>query len=115
MRYLELPVNILYKIRLPFGKAFAGTGATYSYALTGREKQDGTRRNLFAGESGWKRQDVSLNFTTGLEFNNGLIVSLNSQKGLMDIHRSAATSVKNKSMSVAVGYLLDWKKPVRKA
>jgi len=32
------------------------------------------------------------------------------KKGLFDIHRSDNKPVKNKSMSVSVGYMLDWKK-----
>lgn len=114
MNYLEMPVNVVYKINLPFGKAFAGTGATYSYAIGAKALQDGTTTNLFKGTTGWQRHDLSLNFTTGLQFDNGLIISLNSQKGLMDINKSPGTSVRNKSMLVSVGYLIDWKKLSRK-
>jgi hypothetical protein len=116
MSYVEVPVNILYKLDLPFGKVFGGTGAAFSYAVGGKEQQGGVTRKLYNGTvRDWKRGDVSLTFTAGLEFNSGFFASVNSQKGLMDIHRTDGVSVKNKSMSVSVGYLLDWKKMRRKA
>lgn len=115
MNYLELPVNLVYKFNLPFGKVIAGTGATYSYAVGGKATATGSSARLFYEGSAWNRQDLSLNFTTGFEFKNGLYFTLNSQKGLLDVHNSANTRVKNKSTSVSVGYLIDWKKFGRKA
>lgn len=115
MNYLEMPVNVLYKVNLPFGKAFAGTGMTFSYATGGKQEQAGVTTKLFSNASNWRREDLSLNFTAGLEFNNGLFISANSQKGLMDVYKTGAASVKNKSMSVSVGYLIDWNKFKRKA
>ena len=115
MNYLEMPVNVLYKLNLPFGKVFAGTGMTFSYAVGGKEKQDGINRKLFSSTgNNWKREDLSLNFTAGFEFNNGIFISANSQKGLLDVYKPGA-SIKNKSMSVSVGYLIDWNKFKRKA
>ena len=111
MSYVELPVNILYKFDLPFGKVFGGAGAAFSYAVGGREQQGDVTRKIYGGAvKDWKREDVSLTFTAGLEFNNGFFASVNSQKGLMNIHQADGVSVKNKSVSVSVGYLLDRKK-----
>lgn len=116
MNYLELPVNLVYKLDLGFGKAFAGTGATFSYAIGGKKEQAGVTKRLFHdGPANWKREDLSLNFTAGLEFNNGLFISANSQKGLLDVYKQHGASVKNKSMSISVGYLIDWNKFKRKA
>jgi hypothetical protein len=115
LNYVEMPVNLVCKFGLPFGKIVVGTGATYSYAIGGKAIQQGTATKLFSEGSAWNRQDLSLNFTAGLEFNNGLFISANSQKGLLDIYKAGNTSVKNKSMSLSVGYLIDWKKLARKA
>ena len=116
MSYVELPVNVLYKFDLPFGKVFGGAGAAFSYAVGGREQQGDVTRKIYGrAVKDWKREDVGLTFTAGLEFNNGFFASVNSQKGLMNIHQADGVSVKNKSVSVSVGYLLDWKKFKRKA
>ena len=113
MSYVELPVNVLYKADVSFGKVFAGAGATFSYAVGGKEKQGGVTRKLYSGAvKDWRREDLSLNFTAGLEFNNGIFVSINSQKGLLDIHKADGISVKNRLVSV--GYLIDWNKFKRK-
>jgi hypothetical protein len=106
----------LYKIDLPFGKVFGGAGAAFSYAVGGKQQQGDVTTKLYgSGVKNWKREDVSLTFTAGLEFNNGFFVSANSQKGLMDIYKGNGVSVKNKSMSVSVGYLVDLKKFKRRA
>lgn len=107
LNYVEAPVNLVYKIGLPFGKAFLGTGVSFSYAIAGKEKQDGQVAKLFRENSAWNRKDLGLNFTAGIEFSNGLFASLNSQKGLLDVYRGHGMSVKNKSTSFSVGYLID--------
>ncbi len=107
LNYVETPVNLVYKIGLPFGKAFFGTGVSFGYAIAGREKQDGQVARLFRENTAWKRTDLGLNFTAGIEFSNGLFASLNSQKGLMDVYRGNGMSVKNISTSFSVGYLID--------
>ncbi|WP_276504093.1 porin family protein [Terrimonas pollutisoli] len=115
MNYVEMPLNVLYKIDLPFGKVFGGTGVTLSYAVGGKQEQDGVTKKLYSNTgNNWRREDISLNFTAGLEFNNGLFVSANSQKGLRNVYKAGA-DIKNRSMSVSVGYLIDWNKFKRKA
>jgi hypothetical protein len=114
LNYVEVPVNLLYKISLPFGKIFAGGGASFGYAFSGKEEQNGVKRKLYRDIKDWKREELSLNYTVGIEFNNGLFASFNSQKGLTDIYKIDGTSVKNRAMSVSVGCLLDWRKPFRK-
>jgi hypothetical protein len=115
LNYVEMPVNLLYKIDLPFGKVFAGTGVTLSYAVGGKQEQDGVTTKLFhhSGNT-WRREDVALNFTAGFEFNNGIFVSANSQKGLLDVYKAGA-GIKNRSVSLSVGYVIDWNKFKRKA
>jgi len=115
MSYIETPVNLLYKFNLPFGKAFVGTGATFSYAVAGKQTQGGKSSNLFTAEKDWKREDLSLNFTTGFEFNNGLFTSVNVQRGLLNTSNIEGSSSKSQSLSLSVGYLIDWKKMKRKS
>ncbi|MBL7741603.1 MAG: PorT family protein [Chitinophagaceae bacterium] len=113
--YVELPVNVLYKLDLPFGKAFAGAGGAFSYGIGGKETQGDVSGKIYSGVKDWRREDISLTFTAGLEFDNGFFASINSQKGLLDIHQSKDVTIRNKSMSVSIGYLIDWNKLRRKA
>jgi hypothetical protein len=106
--YIEMPVNVLYKWSLPFGKVFAGTGAVFSYGVSGKQEQAGQKKKLYSDIKTWKHEDLSLSFTAGLELNNGLFASINSQKGLLNVYRTDGISVKNKSVLVSIGYTIDW-------
>lgn len=108
--YIELPVNIMYKADVGLGKVFFGTGATFSYAVGGKEQYGSNTTKLFSGPvKNWKREDISINTTAGLELNNGLFISARWQRGLLDIYKPGDASVKNKSLSLSVGYLLTLK------
>jgi hypothetical protein len=102
LHYVEVPLNVLYKFDFTAGKLFVGSGATFGYAFAGSH-------GFFkrAGNT-WKREDLSLNFTGGFEWNNGLYMSVSSQKGLLDLNSSSSIRARSKSMSVSVGYLIDW-------
>jgi hypothetical protein len=105
--YLELPVNLVYKLPVSFGKVFGGAGAAFSYGFGGKLEQNGQRSKVYNSHA-WKHEDVSLSFTAGVEFDNGLFASINSQKGLLDIYKGDGVSVKNRSVSVSLGYMIDW-------
>jgi hypothetical protein len=109
MNYIDVPVNVLYKVPVSFGKIFAGGGAAFSYGFAGKQEVEGHKTALFGSQRNWKREDISLSFTAGVEFHNGLFISANSQKGLLDVYRGDGVSVKNRSMSLSIGYLIDWK------
>ncbi|MFT3678836.1 MAG: porin family protein [Ferruginibacter sp.] len=110
LSYIELPVNIVYKVELLFGKLFAGTGGTIGYAVGGSAERGNVKTKIYEGpDKKWKRTDVSLNFIAGLELNNGLFASVKWQRGLMDIYKAEGTAIKNRSFSVSVGYLVNLK------
>jgi hypothetical protein len=113
--YIDVPVNVVYKIPLSFGKVFGGAGAAFSYGFGGRLKEGAGKTSMYGSNKPWKHEDVSLSFTAGFEFNNGLFVSANSQRGLMDVYKTEGVSVKNRSVSVSVGYMIDWKQLKRKS
>jgi hypothetical protein len=104
---IDVPVNVLYKLPVSFGKIFGGAGAAFSYGFSGKQIQDGHKTGVF-GSNAWKHEDLALSFTAGVEFNNGLFVSANSQKGLLDVYKADGISIKSKSVSVSVGYMIDW-------
>lgn len=107
INYIDVPVNLVYKLPVSFGKIFGGAGAAFSYGFGGKLEQNGQKSKVYNSHE-WKREDVSLSFTAGVEFNNGLFASINSQKGLMDVYKADGVSVKNRSVSVSLGYMIDW-------
>ena len=115
MRSIETPVNILYKVNTSFGKIVAGGGPSVSYGFGGRMEQNGQTKKLYSGAmKDFRRIDISANATAGVEFNNGLFTSVNYQMGLRDVNKIAGVNTKNRSVSVSVGYLIDWNKSKRK-
>jgi hypothetical protein len=112
--YIDVPVNVVYKLPVSFGKIFAGAGPSFSYGFSGKQEQAGHKTGVYSDHSTWKREDLSLSFTAGVEFNNGLFASINSQKGMMDVYRTDGISVKNRSVSASIGYMIDWKQLKRK-
>jgi hypothetical protein len=116
MRSIETPVNILYKVNTSFGKIVAGGGPSVSYGFGGRMEQNGQTKKLYSGAmKDFRRIDISANATAGVEFNNGLFTSVNYQMGLRDVNKIAGVNTKNRSVSVSVGYLIDWNKSKRKS
>ena len=109
MHYVEMPVNILYKVNVPFGKVFAGAGPVLSYGFAGKLTNNGQTQKLYSADKNWNRLDISANAVTGIEFNNGFFASVNYQRGFKDVHKSSTVDVKNRSVAVSVGYLLNLK------
>jgi hypothetical protein len=107
MNYIDMPVNLVYKIPVSFGKLFGGAGPVISYGFGGKIEQNGQSNKLFATNN-WKHLDISANATAGIELNNGLFGSVSYQRGMKDIYKGDI-NVKNRSISVSVGYMLPWK------
>jgi hypothetical protein len=110
IHYLEMPVNLVYKVPVSFGYLFGGAGGAFSYGISGKQTQAGHSASVFDRSQSWRREDISLSFTAGVELNNGLFVSINSQKGMLDVNKAPGVSVKNSSVSLSLGYMIDWKK-----
>lgn len=107
INYIDAPVTILYKLPVSFGKIYGGAGPVFSYGFGGRQEQNGQKQRVYADDT-WRHEDLALSFTAGVEFNNGLFASISSQKGLLDIYKPGNASVKNSSVSLSVGYMIDW-------
>jgi hypothetical protein len=105
--YIDLPLNLVYKIPVSFGKLFAGAGPVIGYGFGGKIEQNGQSQKLYATNN-WKHLDVSANATAGIELNNGLFGSVSYQRGMKDIYKGDM-NVKNRSVSVSIGYMFPWK------
>ncbi|RYG23238.1 MAG: hypothetical protein EOO01_44465, partial [Chitinophagaceae bacterium] len=108
MSVIELPVTLLYQIPFSFGRLFLGGGGTFGYAVSGRQTKEGIKTNLYAGSTDWRRGDLSVHLNAAFEMNNGLFVSFRSQKSVLDAYRPKDASVTDRSVSVSLGYLVQW-------
>ncbi|MEO6722347.1 MAG: hypothetical protein ABIN67_18410 [Ferruginibacter sp.] len=81
-----------------------------SYGFAGKLANNGQSSKLFSADKNWNRLDISANAVTGIEFNNGFFANVNYQRGFRDINKSSTVSVKNRSVGMTVGYLLNLKK-----
>lgn len=94
IHYINAPVNLVYKMDVGFGKVFAGAGAYGGY---------GFGKKMYKDTDTWKREDLGLSFTAGFELHSGVFLSINSQKGLLDIYKADNVSIKNRSFSATLG------------
>ena len=117
--YIELPLNILYNIRIPIGKIFLGGGPYTAIGLSGTSKITTTTNtngvitygNYYSNNkltfgntvNDIKRQDYGLGAIGGLRLKNGLMVSAGYEHGLSNI-ANAGTEVKHDVINFSIGY-----------
>ena len=109
MNYVELPLNLVYKVETVFGKVFLGAGPVFSYGFGGELVQAGETKKLYSGIKNFKREDISANVVGGIELNNGMFASLNYQRGFTDIYKTEAVDIKNRSVALSIGYFINYK------
>ncbi|WP_298739390.1 porin family protein [uncultured Chitinophaga sp.] len=124
LHYLELPLNVVYKIPFSFGKLVTGAGPYAGYALNGKydlairyngsvventhqEIRFNDRTNIVSTNSQVRRWDAGANIMLGLEFNNLVVLGANYSIGLTDIDRSVSSTLKNRYLGISLGVLLN--------
>ncbi|WP_188315849.1 porin family protein [Chitinophaga agrisoli] len=125
LHYLELPVNLLYKLPVSFGKITAGAGPYIGYGLSGKYNvaisyddgkvlQNNEQSIDFQKGSGilstntqLRRWDAGANFMVGVEFNSLIVIGANYSLGLTDLDKSSVTSLKNSYLGVSLGVILN--------
>ncbi|PSL49182.1 outer membrane protein with beta-barrel domain [Chitinophaga niastensis] len=124
LKYLEFPVNMVYKVPVGFGQIVLGAGPYAAYCVRGhydmaiynegQQVQSISQRvnfkqspNVFSTGMDLQRWDAGLNFTAGIQLNCFITLGVNYSLGLMDIDRSPGTNLKNKYFGVSIGMLLD--------
>jgi hypothetical protein len=128
LQYLELPVHLVYKIPVSFGKIIAGAGPYAAYCTRGdynvsvyndnKMLQSGSQRvdfgstpNIFGTNMDLQRWDAGLNFIAGAEFNCFLTLNAQYGYGMMDIDKSSGNQLRNRYWGVSLGFLFnreDW-------
>lgn len=94
--YVELPVNVIYKIQAGTGKLLLGAGPYGAYGLSGQgkyagEPNDGEKKITFKknGERSdnvinYRPFDAGINTLVGYELSDNIFLQLNAQFGLVD-------------------------------
>ncbi|WP_426671336.1 porin family protein [Mucilaginibacter sp. McL0603] len=112
--YLELPVNLLYKLRAAPGvKIYAGGGPYMDYSLSGTSTQHvtGSTTYDYHGDISYgsdhnkddKRINYGINFIAGVELKKHFTIDLNYSLGLTSI--AWGITDKNRTVGLSVGYL----------
>ena len=119
LNYLELPLNVLFRIPAGSGKATVGTGVAAAVALSGKMKSSGQMTNetkkLTFGDNttnDYARYDFGINALAGYEFKNNFFVTLNYNIGIQRLFVGGDPDDKlyNRYFALRVGYLISGKK-----
>ncbi|NEU10507.1 PorT family protein [Flavihumibacter sp. R14] len=86
MLYMEIPVNFLYKFKLPFGDMIAGGGPYAGIGLWDKEKvgSESPFSDIW-GSTGYKNKDYGLNLSLGTQLNSRFILTLQQGIGLANV------------------------------
>lgn len=114
--YLEIPVTFDRKFKLNgLGSLYAGAGGYIGSALRGhynfQTPSSSTSEKLeFGSEKDLNRYDAGLNFSTGLEVDNGLLFDIRYALGLKNIASQPArdtgtNGIYNRLFCVSIGYV----------
>jgi Outer membrane protein beta-barrel domain len=115
--YLELPINVLYKVKAsPMAKIYAGGGPYIGYGLSGTTSSQltGSQTSDYHGsidfgtdhtKNDYKLFDYGANLIAGVELKKHYTIDLNYSLGLRNIVWSSIENVKNRSLGLSVGYL----------
>ncbi|RFS23294.1 PorT family protein [Chitinophaga silvatica] len=127
LKYLELPVHLLYKINTGIGKVVLGGGPYGAYCVRGDYSlsiyNNGTQvqtnnqhinfrstPTLMGTDVDLQRWDAGVEGSIGMEFNCFITLSLNYAQGLMDIDKGSS-KLQNQYLGVKIGILFnreDW-------
>lgn len=122
VRYIEMPLTLLYKFRLSGCKLVAGAGPYVAYGLNGKYHTDimengkvvshknhalafDNTDNIVSPGMYVNRWDAGLNTTIGVELDNLVMIGVNYSMGMVDLDNSAAYKVKNSYIGISVGFL----------
>ena len=113
--YIELPIALVYKHSLPTTNAtiYGGVGPALAFGVFGKAKTGSESQDAFQKE-GFKRFDLGLNLTAGLELPTGLQFSFHFSPGLINIANIQDPDVdinwKNEVVGFSFGYFLTHRK-----
>ncbi|WP_343669559.1 porin family protein [Chitinophaga sp.] len=125
VRYLEIPVNLTYKVPVSFGRLTVGVGPYTAYGLNGNNRMQvydagnvvsttdydvefssRVNKGIYPGTR-LNRWDVGAQVTAGVEFNNLLMVGIHYSRGIRNLDMSGNSTIRNNSIGLSLGILLN--------
>jgi hypothetical protein len=122
LRYVQLPVNLLYTIRLSRLQLYAGAGGYINYGVDGKLKAtlsftmpDGSESKVTEkakafkkeedGGAGFKKTDFGVGALAGIKLGKGLFANVGYQLSLSNINGTDDDAVyKNRGIQLTIGY-----------
>lgn len=117
INYLELPVNVLYKILVKPGKILVGGGPYLAYATSAHTTittfdQNGnmvsnkqkTTVPLGSGPNDLKHFDYGINLLATFRIKNGIEAGLGAGFGLGNLSNTSAVKTHNQTLSLSLAY-----------
>jgi len=107
VRYLEFPVNLVYRLDFVSWKLFAQTGPYVGVGISARKKSNVTDKIEFGPKaSQYKRVDFGINLGGGFEIEN-LQIGVNYGFGFINISHSYREIIRNRVLTVSAVYYID--------
>lgn len=105
LNYIDVPVNLAYKIGLPGAKILLLAGPNFGYGLSGTSSFGGESNDIkFGSEAGQtKRMDLGLNLGGGVQFLK-LQGTISYTLGLTNLNNDGGDAVKNNVLKVSLAY-----------
>jgi hypothetical protein len=114
LNYLELPINLLYKIQVaPIAKVYLGGGPYLGYGLSASNEEFTTPASgptshsslsFGGGFPHYRNPDYGVNFIAGIEMAKRFTIDLNYSVGLGNLAYPANAKLQNRSAGLSVGY-----------
>lgn len=125
LNYLQVPVNLLYTTK-GATQFFVGGGPYFSYAISGKTKQEMTIKfsdgstetekeegDPFEkdddGETYWKRTDFGVGAMAGVKLPGGFFANVGYQFSFSNLNKTEEEKYKNRGLQLTIGYYL-WRK-----
>ncbi|SFW87867.1 porin family protein [Chitinophaga sancti] len=124
VRYLEIPLNLTYKVPVSFGWLTIGAGPYAAYGLNGNNRMQvynagnivsttnyevgfssNPNKGIYPGTR-LNRWDVGAQATVGIEFNSLLTLGLHYSRGIRNLDLSGNSIIRTNSVGVSLGVLL---------
>ena len=107
VRYLEFPINLIFRIDFVTWKLFAQAGPYVGVGISAKKKSNVTDKIEFGPEAfEFKRMDAGINFGGGFEINN-LQIGANYGYGFINISHAYREVIRNRVFTVSVVYYIE--------